>query len=75
MLPACRSVHLLGFSDLMSALHLLGRGPREVVLFGVQPESTDWGVTLSPTITAVLDHLIEAVLSDITKWLRAQPRS
>ncbi len=41
-LPGKASVHQLGFADLMVALELLGESPGEVVVLGVQPESTEW---------------------------------
>jgi hydrogenase maturation protease len=72
-LPAGKSIHLLGFSDLVAALRLLGRAPREVVLLGVQPESTDWGVTLSHRVAAVLDDLLAAALAEIHGWLQGAP--
>ena len=69
-LPICKSVHLLGFSDLLGALRLLGHAPAEVVLLGVQPESTEWGVGLSPSVARVVDPLIDTALSEITAWLQ-----
>ena len=72
-LPAGKSVHLLGFSDLLGALRLLGRGPSEVVLLGLQPESTVWGVTLSPKVAAALDDLLEVALAEVALWLDAAP--
>ena len=71
-LPTGKSVHLLGFSDLVSALRLLGEAPSEVVLLGVQPESTDWGVTLSPAVAAALNDLVEAALFEIGEWLESE---
>ncbi|HTY82834.1 MAG TPA: HyaD/HybD family hydrogenase maturation endopeptidase [Silvibacterium sp.] len=71
-LPAGKSVHLLGFSDLVNALRLLGEAPSEVVLLGVQPESTDWGVALSPSVAAALNELLEAALSEIAEWLEPE---
>ena len=41
-LPGKASVHQLGFADLMVALKLLGESPAEIVVFGVQPLSTEW---------------------------------
>lgn len=72
-LPTGKSVHLLGFSDLLSALRLLGQAPSEVVLLGVQPESTDWGVTLSHHVAAVLDDLLAAALAEIHGCLQGAP--
>jgi hydrogenase maturation protease len=72
-LPTAKSAHLLGFSDLLNALRLLGRAPAEAVLLGVQPASTDWGVTLSPSAAAALDDIVGAALSEITEWLDGEP--
>lgn len=72
-IPTGKSVHLLGFSDLLGALRLLGRGPREVVLLGLQPESTVWGVTLSPKVAAALDDLLEVALAEVALWPDATP--
>jgi hydrogenase maturation protease len=68
-LPISKSVHLLGFADILGALNLLDDAPREVVLLGMQPKSTDWGVTLSPVVGAALSDLVEAALNQIMKWL------
>jgi len=68
-LPVSKSVHLLGFSDLLGVLHLMDAAPREVVLLGVQPESTDWGTSLTARVEAAQDELIEAVLVQLENWL------
>jgi hydrogenase maturation protease len=68
-LPISKSVHLLGFADLLSALTLLGEAPDQVVLLGIQPESTDWGVTLSPAVDGSVNDLVEAALAQILTWL------
>ena len=72
-LPVAKSVHLLGFSDLISALRLLERAPRVIVLLGMQPKSTGWGITLSPAVATALDRLLDAALSEIAGWLEAEP--
>lgn len=68
-LPIAKSVHLLGFADLLGALSLLEDAPREVVLLGVQPKSIDWGVTLSPVVSAALNDLVDAAHTQIVNWL------
>jgi len=73
-LPTAKSVHLLGFSDLLSALRLLGQAPDEVVLLGIQPESTDWGVELTPSVGAALDSLLEATLSQLAGWAEGEAK-
>ena len=68
-LPISKSVHLLGFADLLGAMRLLEDAPCEVVLLGIQPESIDWGVTLSPAVYAALNDLLDAAHAQIMNWL------
>jgi hydrogenase maturation protease len=75
-LPTAKSVHLLGFADLLGSLKLLEDSPGEVVLLGIQPKSTDWGVTLSPIVDAALHDMVEAALDQLSHWQKAvQPPS
>jgi len=67
-LPVSRSVHLLGLSDLMNVLELMGAPPMKVVLLGVQPASTDWGTTLTADVHAAQAALIEQALEQIARW-------
>jgi hydrogenase maturation protease len=69
-LPVSKSVHLLGFSDLMGVLRLIGAAPAEVVLLGVQPESTDWGTVLTPALQAAQKELVQAALRQIETWVQ-----
>lgn len=71
-LPGKASVHQLGFADLMVALELLGESPEEVVLFGVQPLSIDWGADLTAPVREALSRLPDLVLEQIMFW-KAQP--
>lgn len=68
-LPVSKSVHLLGFSDLMGVLRLMDAAPAEVVLLGVQPESTDWGTVLTPAVETARKDLVQAALGQIERWL------
>lgn len=67
-LPIAKSVHLLGFSDLLGALRLLDSSPTEVVLIGVQPDSTEWGTELTPPVAEALPALIEATFRQLEDW-------
>jgi hydrogenase maturation protease len=67
-LPGKASVHQLGFADLMVALELLGESPEEIVLFGVQPLSTEWSAELTPTVREALGPLLEAVIEQLKVW-------
>jgi hydrogenase maturation protease len=72
-LPISKSVHLLGFADLLGTLNLLGDFPAEVALLGIQPESTDWGIKLTPAVDAAVNDLVEAALAQVSYWLKSNP--
>lgn len=74
-LPTAKSVHLLGFTDLVGTLSLLDSVPSEIVLLGVQPGSTDWGTELTAEVAARLSVLVEAARKQISNWLTAERRS
>jgi hydrogenase maturation protease len=67
-LPVSKSVHLLGFSDLMGALRLIDAAPKEVVLLGVQPASTDWGTVLTPEVESARHALLQGALEQFAQW-------
>jgi hydrogenase maturation protease len=64
-LPGKASVHQLGFADLLIALNLLEILPDEIVIFGVQPHSTEWSAELTPSVRAALPSLLEQILSEL----------
>jgi hydrogenase maturation protease len=70
-LPAGRSVHLMGLSDLLAAIQLLGDPPRETILLGVEPASTEWGLQLSAEVTAALPLLMRVAEKQILAWMDA----
>lgn len=72
-LPVAKSVHLLGFSDLIGALRLTGNAPVEIVVLGVQPEATGWGTQLTPGVESALQRLIESALTQVERWRAEMP--
>lgn len=67
-IPIGKSVHLLGFSDLVGALRLTGSAPEEIVVLGVQPQMIGWSTELTPSVEAALPELLDAVLEQIAEW-------
>jgi hydrogenase maturation protease len=67
-LPGKPSVHQLGFADLMVGLKLLGEIPREVVVIGVQPQSTEWSAELTEPVRGAADKLVDVVLQQLRAW-------
>jgi hydrogenase maturation protease len=54
--------------DLMDALALsksLGEYPKEVVIFGIQPDSMEQGENLSPCLQQHVNSYIEAILREV----------
>jgi hydrogenase maturation protease len=67
-LPGKASVHQLGFADLMAAMSLLGESPAEMVVLGVQPETTEWGAELSGPVEKALPGLVDCVVAQLRAW-------
>jgi hydrogenase maturation protease len=65
-------VHQLGFADLMVALQLLGDSPGEIVVLGVQPESTDWSAELTPPVERALAPLVDCVVAQLQSWAQLE---
>ena len=59
------SPHQLGLSDLLAAAMLTGELPKNLVLFGIEPESIDIGLDLTDTVEASVDKLIDAVVDEL----------
>ena len=73
-LPVGRSVHLMGLSDLLVAIQLLGDPPREVILLGVEPASTEWSLEMSADVTAALPLLMGVAKKQIQTWMEVSNR-
>jgi hydrogenase maturation protease len=71
-MPGKPSVHQLGFADLMMAMKLLGDVPGEIILLGVQPESTEWSAELSTSVAKAMDSLIGAAICQLDSWSTAK---
>jgi len=69
-LPGKPSVHQLGFADLMVALKLLGESPEEIVIIGVQPQSTDWSAELTAPVRESLSELVAVVIAQLESWAK-----
>jgi len=67
-LPGKASVHQLGFADMMVALELIGETPPEVVVFGVQPLSTEWDHRLTERVQESLPFVVDQVIRQLEEW-------
>jgi hydrogenase maturation protease len=62
-------MHQVGLQELLAAGSFSGTLPERVVLFGLQPETVDWGVELTPTVEAALDGLVESASRFVSQSL------
>jgi hydrogenase maturation protease len=62
------SPHQMGLKDLLAVSFLLGNPPPEMVLLGIQPETIQMGVELSPTVADSLHTLVEMSLRELENW-------
>lgn len=59
------SPHQLGLSDLLAAAVLTDEMPRNLVLFGVEPEKVETGLELTSAVEGCLDKLLAAVVDEL----------
>ncbi len=62
------SPHQIGLADLLSVAQLRDLMPRRVVLIGVQPDSLEVGLELSPTVGGQMPLIVETVLKEMSTW-------
>ncbi len=59
------AIHYAGLRDALLLAQALKMLPPEVIIYGVQPVSTQWDSALSPQVEAILPKLVEAVLAEV----------
>ncbi|NLF01376.1 MAG: hydrogenase maturation protease [Anaerolineales bacterium] len=59
------SAHVAALGDGLRLAQALGVLPSDVVIFGLQPVSLDWGRGLSPEVEAAVPDLVVSVLAEI----------
>ncbi|MGE5546172.1 MAG: HyaD/HybD family hydrogenase maturation endopeptidase [Solirubrobacterales bacterium] len=59
------SPHQVGLSDVLAALNFHGIPPKSVVLVGVQPESFETCMELTPTVRAVMPQVLDTLVGEL----------
>jgi len=62
------SVHQLSFQEVLALARLRGRYPEQIVLIGVQPQSMEWGISLSSEVSKAVPQVISMVYKQIDYW-------
>ena len=60
-----RSAHGIDFSDVIDVCRFLGTKPDEIIFLGIEPESLDAAMELSPNIEKMVPVLINLVMKEI----------
>ena len=63
--PSLRTAHGIDFTDVIKTAKLLGTKPEEIVFIGIEPESLDEGLELTPTIEKRVPVLIKMVMKEL----------
>lgn len=68
------SVHQMGVQDLLAVAELQGHLPDRLVVWGVQPQSVEMGLELTPAVAAALPEVVRGVLTELQDWGHAGQR-
>ncbi len=62
------SPHQIGVPDMLAAAKLRGTTPPNIVLWGIQPETIEIGLDLSPILAALVEPLVGNILRELENW-------
>jgi hydrogenase maturation protease len=62
------SMHQVGLQELLALAGFQGTLPEQVVLWGLEPASLEWGLELSAPVAAQIDALVDAAVGELRAW-------
>jgi hydrogenase maturation protease len=63
------SAHQISLEEVLTLMPLVTKAPRSVVIIGVEPESLEMGMSLSPTVAAKFPKVVELVRLEVDRLL------
>ncbi len=63
-----RTAHEVALADLMSAARLAGCEPSRRALVAIQPQSTEWGLSLTPSVGAAIPTACQEIKTLLSRW-------
>jgi hydrogenase maturation protease len=63
--PMLRTAHGVDFTDVIKTSKMLGTKPDEIVFIGIEPESLEEGLEMTPTIEKRVPVLIKMVMKEL----------
>lgn len=62
------SLHDLGIQDVLATMEVLDKPVKEIVVFGMQPETIEVGLELSSVVAPGIDELIGLIIEQLRTW-------
>ena len=62
------SLHQLGILEILAFSQLFGHPPKETVIFGVQPQSIELKIGLSPLVETKIPQVVDLVIKEWQKY-------
>jgi hydrogenase maturation protease len=62
------SMHHLGLLEVISVTNLMGSGPKELCLIGIQPKTMELGLDMTPEIWDKVDVVIDRMVTKLREW-------
>lgn len=62
------SMHELGIQEVLASLEIMEKPIREIVVFGVQPDSLEIGMDLTVPVASRVEEAMERVVRQLEKW-------
>jgi len=59
------SPHQIGLPDVLASLEFMGAQPKRTVILGVQPQTMELGMELTPVVAARVPELVDRVLAEL----------
>ena len=70
--PFKMSAHDFNLIDTISMARAIQEKLPEIIIYGVEPESIEWGLELSPAVAGALEKLLLKVKGDLSEILKRQ---
>lgn len=59
------SPHQISICDVLASLELIGDKPKEMVLIGVEPDSLELGLEMTPAIAACMSEMVDMAVAEL----------
>jgi hydrogenase maturation protease len=70
------SPHQISICDVLAGLEFSGEAPKDLVLIGVEPESLELGLELTPTVAAQVPEMVRIAVAELARrGVELKPRA